>query len=99
MFRRHWGRVLASLVGVLGDFELAEEAAQDAFVIAAERWQRDGMPEHPVAWLVATGRNRAIDRLRRRRVLDDKYRLLQNDRLTVDGPILTTAPSAMSGWS
>jgi RNA polymerase sigma-70 factor (ECF subfamily) len=70
------------LVGFLGDIDLAEEAAQEAFAIAAERWPRDGMPQHPVAWLVATGRNRAIDRLRRERTLDDKRRLLQNDRLT-----------------
>ena len=53
------------LVGFLGDVDLAEEAAQDAFAIAAERWPRDGMPQHPVAWLVATGRNRAIDRVGR----------------------------------
>jgi RNA polymerase sigma-70 factor (ECF subfamily) len=82
VFRREWGRVLASLVGFLGDIDLAEEAAQEAFAIAAERWPRDGMPQHPVAWLVATGRNRAIDRIRRERTLEDKRRLLQNDRLT-----------------
>ena len=56
--------------------DLAEEAAQEAFAVAAERWPRDGPPEHPVAWLVATGRNRAIDRLRRELVLQDKTRLL-----------------------
>ena len=60
----------------LGDFDLAEEAAQEAFAIAAERWPRDGPPQHPVAWLVATGRNRAIDRVRRDRTLQDKTRLL-----------------------
>jgi RNA polymerase sigma-70 factor (ECF subfamily) len=60
--------------------DLAEEAAQDAFAIAAEQWPRDGLPEHPVAWLVATGRNRAIDRVRRRRTLEDKTRLLEADR-------------------
>ena len=49
--------------------DLAEEAAQEAFAIAAERWPRDGSPQHPVAWLVATGRNRAIDRVRRERTL------------------------------
>jgi RNA polymerase sigma factor (sigma-70 family) len=72
---------MASLVGFLGDIDLAEEAAQEAFAIAAERWPADGMPQHPVAWLVATGRNRAIDRVRRERTLEDKRRLLQNDRL------------------
>ncbi len=56
---------------------MAEEATQEAFAIAAERWPRDGSPEHPVAWLVATGRNRAIDRVRRERTLQHKTRLLE----------------------
>jgi RNA polymerase sigma-70 factor, ECF subfamily len=64
--------VLACLVGFLGDFDLAEEAAQEAFAIAAERWARDGVPAKPGAWLVSTARNRAIDRLRRARVLAEK---------------------------
>jgi RNA polymerase sigma-70 factor, ECF subfamily len=75
-FREHWGRVLAALVGLLGDVELAEEAAQEAFAIAAERWPRDGAPEHPAAWLVATARNRAINRIRRDRAYAAKLRLL-----------------------
>jgi RNA polymerase sigma-70 factor (ECF subfamily) len=66
VFRDQWGRVLAALIGFLGDFELAEEAAQEAFAIAAERWPRDGVPSNPGTWLVTTGRNRAIDRIRRR---------------------------------
>ena len=61
--------------------DLAEEAAQEAFAIAAERWPRDGAPQHPVAWLVATGRNRAIDRVRRERTLQDKARLLEAEQL------------------
>jgi RNA polymerase sigma factor (sigma-70 family) len=88
--------VLASLVGFLGDMDLAEEAAQEAFAIAAERWPRDGTPQHPVAWLVATGRNRAIDRVRRERTLRDKTRLLGADRQagTMDeiDPDQTTIP-------
>ncbi|HEX4562944.1 MAG TPA: sigma factor, partial [Solirubrobacteraceae bacterium] len=60
-FREHWGRVLASLIGFLGDFALAEEAAAEAFAIAAERWPREGTPANPVGWLVTTARNRAID--------------------------------------
>jgi RNA polymerase sigma-70 factor (ECF subfamily) len=64
-FRDEWGRVLATLIGFLGDFDLAEEAAQEAFAIAAERWPRDGYPTNPRAWLVTTARNRAIDRVRR----------------------------------
>ena len=59
--------------------DLAEEAAQEAFAVAAERWPRDGSPHHPVAWLVATGRNRAIDRMRRERTLQGKARLLEAD--------------------
>jgi RNA polymerase sigma-70 factor, ECF subfamily len=76
VFREEWGRVLASLVGFLGDFELAEEAAQDAFTAAAEHWPRDGIPGNPAAWLITTGRRRAIDRIRRERTLAAKVRLL-----------------------
>src|SRR4051812_10519130 len=71
---------MASLVGFLGDIDLAEEAAQEAFAIAAERWPRDGLPQHPVGWLVTTGRHRAIDRMRRERTLEDKTRLLEADQ-------------------
>ena len=76
-FRDEWGRVLATLIGFLGDFELAEEAVQDAFAAAAERWPRDGTPGNPRAWLVITARNRAIDRIRRDRTLAEKTRLLE----------------------
>jgi len=69
--------VLASLIGFLGDFDRAEEAAQEAFAIAAERWPRDGVPDNPGAWLQTTARNRAIDRIRRDRSLDAKTRLLE----------------------
>jgi RNA polymerase sigma-70 factor, ECF subfamily len=69
--------VLATLIGFLGDFDLAEEAAQEAFAIAAERWPRDGMPSTPGAWLVTTARNRAIDRIRRDRTLAAKTKLLE----------------------
>ena len=69
VFRDEWGRVLAALIGFLGDFDLAEEAAQEAFAIAAERWPREGTPDNPRAWLVTTARNRAIDRIRRDRTL------------------------------
>ncbi|HEX3520256.1 MAG TPA: sigma-70 family RNA polymerase sigma factor [Solirubrobacteraceae bacterium] len=69
--------MLAALVGFLGDFDLAEEATQEAFAIAAERWPRDGAPASPGAWLVATARNRAIDRIRRERTLTAKSKLLE----------------------
>lgn len=58
------------MIGFLGDFDLAEEAVQDAFAIAAERWPREGAPANPGAWLVTTARNRAIDRVRRERTLE-----------------------------
>jgi len=83
------------LIGFLGDFDLAEEAAQEAFAIAAERWRRDGPPANPGAWLVTTARNRAIDRIRRDRTLAAKTRLLRvpETATTVrvqDGKTLTT---------
>jgi RNA polymerase sigma-70 factor (ECF subfamily) len=77
IFRDQWGRVLAALIGFLGDVDLAEEAAQEAFAIAAERWPLDGVPAHPGAWLITTARNRAINRIRRDRTLAAKTRLLE----------------------
>jgi RNA polymerase sigma-70 factor, ECF subfamily len=79
VFRDEWGRVIAALVSFLRDIELAEDAAQEAFAIAAERWPRDGVPESPVAWLITTARNRAIDRIRRERMLTEKTALLARD--------------------
>jgi RNA polymerase sigma-70 factor (ECF subfamily) len=76
VFRDEWGRVVATLIGFLGDFDLAEEAAQEAFAIAAERWPRDGVPDNPGAWLTTTARNRAIDRLRRDRAFAERAPLL-----------------------
>src|SRR5437763_2347449 len=72
VFREDWGRVLASLVGFLGDIELAEDAAQGAFATVAERWPRDGLPANPTGWLITTARNRAVDRIRRERTLAAK---------------------------
>ncbi|MFC1433723.1 RNA polymerase sigma factor [Streptacidiphilus sp. N1-3] len=68
--------MLASLVGFLGDFDKAEDAAQEAFAIAAKRWPESGVPDKPGAWLVTTARNRAIDRIRRERTLAAKISLL-----------------------
>jgi RNA polymerase sigma-70 factor (ECF subfamily) len=87
-FRDQWGRVLAALIGFLGDFDLAEEATQEAFAIAAERWPRDGVPTSPGTWLVTTARNRAIDRIRRDRTLAAKTRLL-------DVPVAAEDPDPM----
>lgn len=65
IFRREAGRVLATLIRLLGDFDLAEEAQQDAFAAAIEQWPVHGAPLNPRAWLIKTGRNKAIDRIRR----------------------------------
>jgi len=80
------------LVGFLGDFDLAEEAAQEAFAIAAQRWPRDGTPPNPGAWLTITARNRAIDRLRRDRALAEKTRLLDVPEAAEDEMEETTFP-------
>jgi RNA polymerase sigma-70 factor (ECF subfamily) len=92
VFRDQWGRVLATLIGLLGDFDLAEEAAQEAFVVAAERWPREGIPANPSAWLISTGRNRAIDRLRRDQTLTGKTALLRQQTATEGSMTETTFP-------
>jgi RNA polymerase sigma-70 factor (ECF subfamily) len=84
VFREQWGYVLAALIGFLGDIDLAEEAAQEAFAVAAERWTRDGVPSAPGSWLITTARRRAIDRIRRERVLAAKTRLLEVREETED---------------
>jgi RNA polymerase sigma-70 factor, ECF subfamily len=70
LYRTESRRVLATLIRLLGDFDLAEEALQDAFAAATERWGRDGIPANPRAWLISAGRFKAIDRLRRRARFD-----------------------------
>ena len=76
VFREEWSHAVAILTRVLGDLELAEDAVQDAFATALERWPRDGVPRNPGAWIVTTARNRAIDRIRRDRVFRQKAELL-----------------------
>ena len=73
-FREEWGRVVATLIRTTGDWDLAEECAQDAFAMALQRWPRDGIPGRPGAWLTTAARNRAIDVLRRRAVGAAKLR-------------------------
>jgi RNA polymerase sigma-70 factor (ECF subfamily) len=72
-FRREFGRAVATLVRLLGDIELAEEAVQDAFVVALEKWPVAGVPPNPGGWIVTTARNRAIDRVRRESSRDDRH--------------------------
>jgi len=76
VFREEWGRAVAILARVLGDLELAEDAVQDAFATALERWPRDGMPRNAGAWIVTAARNRAIDRIRRDQVFRRKAEAL-----------------------
>jgi RNA polymerase sigma-70 factor (ECF subfamily) len=76
VFREEWSRAVATLIRVLGDFELAEDAVQDAFATALERWPHEGTPRNPGAWIVTAARNRAIDRIRREQTLARKTELL-----------------------
>jgi RNA polymerase sigma-70 factor, ECF subfamily len=73
VFRREYGRCVATLIRFLGDIDAAEEAVQDAFTVAVARWPADGEPPNPGAWIVTTARNRAIDRLRRESVRDQRH--------------------------
>jgi RNA polymerase sigma-70 factor, ECF subfamily len=73
VFRREYGRCVATLIRLLGDVDAAEEAVQDAFTVAVARWPMDGQPPNPGAWIVTTARNRAIDRLRRESVRDERH--------------------------
>ncbi|MGH3109953.1 MAG: RNA polymerase sigma factor [Gaiellaceae bacterium] len=93
VFREEWGRAVAILTRVLGDLELAEDAVQDAFTTAVERWPRDGVPRTPGAWIVTTARNRAIDRIRRDRVFREKAELLARlESLPEDESDVTAIP-------
>ena len=72
VYRSDWGRIVATLIGLLGDFDLAEEYAQEAFAAALEQWPDAGVPELPRAWIIQTARHKAIDRLRRRTLFAEK---------------------------
>ncbi|HYX79731.1 MAG TPA: DUF6596 domain-containing protein, partial [Actinomycetota bacterium] len=76
LFRREQGQAVATLIRVLGDFDLAEEAVQEAFAVALERWPTSGLPDNPGAWITTTARNKAIDRLRRERTGREKAEAL-----------------------
>jgi RNA polymerase sigma-70 factor, ECF subfamily len=73
VFRREYGRCVATLIRFLGDIDAAEEAVQDAFTVAVARWPAEGQPPNPGAWIVTTARNRAIDRLRRESIRDERH--------------------------
>ncbi len=71
-YRTEWGRIVAILIRLVGDFDLAEEAAQEAFAAAVNQWESSGIPDLPRAWIIRTARYKAIDRLRRRTRLTEK---------------------------
>jgi RNA polymerase sigma-70 factor, ECF subfamily len=73
VFREEYGRAVAVLVRVFGDIDVAEEAVQDAFIVAVDRWPSAGLPPSPAGWIITTARNRAIDRLRREATRDDRH--------------------------
>lgn len=79
VFRNEHGLIIATLIRSLGDFDLAEEALQDAMTVAIDRWQRDGVPDNPGAWLTTAARRKAIDRIRREKVRDTKQTALARD--------------------
>jgi RNA polymerase sigma-70 factor, ECF subfamily len=73
VFREEYGRAVAVLVRVFGDIDVAEEAVQDAFTVAVQRWPSTGLPASPAGWIITTARNRAIDRFRREASRDDRH--------------------------
>jgi RNA polymerase sigma-70 factor (ECF subfamily) len=98
LFREHFGRAVAALIRAVGDWDLAEESVQDAFVRAAERWPRDGVPDDAAAWILAVARNRAIDRLRHERALRARAPQLADlattphDEASMERPVITSVP-------
>jgi RNA polymerase sigma-70 factor (ECF subfamily) len=97
LFREEQGRAVATLIRVLGDFDLAEEAVQDAFITALETWPERGIPDNPGAWITTTARNRAIDRLRRRKVLAEKQAILERQAAIEDELAAIDPEAAIDG--
>src|SRR5205085_1314383 len=94
IFREEWGRAVAALARATGDLGLAEDALQDAFETALERWPRSGLPPNPGGWIVTTARNRAVDRIRRDRTLAHKTELLSRLAASIpeDADAVTDVP-------
>ena len=80
VYHSDWGRIVATLIRLVGDFDVAEEAAQEAFTAAINQWRAEGVPEFPRAWIVQTAKHKAIDRLRRR---ERSAEALESDRKSV----------------
>lgn len=98
LFREHFGRAVAALIRVVGDWDLAEESVQDAFATAVDRWPGDGVPRDPAAWILAVARNHAIDRLRRERTLRARAPQIAElatapqDEATMEEPVTMSVP-------
>jgi RNA polymerase sigma-70 factor (ECF subfamily) len=75
VYRSDWGRIVATLIGLVGDFDLAEESAQEAFAAAVDQWRTSGVPEFPRAWIIQTARHKAIDRMRHRTLAEEKLKV------------------------
>jgi len=87
VYRADWGRIVATLIRLVGDFDVAEEAAQEAFTSAVDQWPRAGIPDVPRAWIIQTARHKAIDRIRRRARFDDKL-----DAYAAESPQMVEEP-------
>ncbi|HET9481428.1 MAG TPA: RNA polymerase sigma factor [Candidatus Polarisedimenticolia bacterium] len=86
LYRSDWGRIVATLIRLVGDFDLAEEVAQEAFSAAVEQWRTSGIPEFPRAWVIQTARHKAIDRIRRKARFEDKLESIAADAPAPAGP-------------
>lgn len=91
VYRSDWGRIVATLIGLVGDFDLAEESAQEAFAAAVEQWRTSGVPEFPRAWIVQTARHKAIDRIRHRVRSEEKLALLAHTANAIEEPVYDTS--------
>ena len=92
VYRSDWGRIVAALIRIYGDFDLAEDVAQEAFSAAVDQWRTDGIPENPRAWLIQTARNKAVDRIRRRTNFAEKMELYKSSETAhTDEPDLDAA--------
>ena len=86
VYRNDWGRIVAALISLVGDFDLAEESAQEAFAVAVDQWRESGVPEFPRAWIIQTARHKAIDRIRRKVRFEEKIDTYAGMVRTVEEP-------------
>src|SRR6202140_4683665 len=86
LYRSDWGRIVAALIRQVGDFEVAEEAAQEAFTVAVDQWRTSGVPEFPRAWIIQTARHKAIDRIRRMTLHRQKVESYAASTETIEEP-------------